>query len=176
MAVWLCSQHAPPSQGCPARARPLRDPPAAHCDLSGRSAQIIIAELLKVNETVKRLDLARNNIGDIGVCAIAQMLRSNSSIEYLNLESNEFGERGEPMHFTRQQPVLAFSRKNRGAVGRGGGESTWQRRPREAPPRPTAQACTRRARQPARALARRDNRGARGADLYVCTCARVWAR
>lgn len=57
-------------------------------------AQIIIAELLKGNSTVQRLDLARNNIGDAGACALAQMLCTNSSIEYLNLESNEFGERG----------------------------------------------------------------------------------
>jgi hypothetical protein len=56
--------------------------------------QIIIAELLKTNETVKRLDLARNCLSDAGVAAIAQMLCVNKTIEYVNLESNEFGERG----------------------------------------------------------------------------------
>jgi len=55
---------------------------------------IIIAELLKANTEVKRLDLARNQIGDAGACALASMLGDNSTIEYLNLESNTFGERG----------------------------------------------------------------------------------
>ena len=55
---------------------------------------IIVAELLKNNETVHRLDLARNQISDAGVCALALMVQSNSTIEYLNLESNTFGERG----------------------------------------------------------------------------------
>jgi len=54
---------------------------------------IIIAELLKANAIVKRLDLARNQIGDAGACALAEMLSSNKTIEYLNLESNQFGER-----------------------------------------------------------------------------------
>jgi len=55
---------------------------------------IIIAELLKSNTEVKRLDLARNQIGDAGACALAAMLAANATIEYLNLESNTFGERG----------------------------------------------------------------------------------
>lgn len=62
---------------------------------SACSLQIIIAELLKANQTVQRLDLARNQIGDAGACALAAMLVANSTIEYLNLESNNFGERGE---------------------------------------------------------------------------------
>jgi len=55
---------------------------------------IIIAELLKSNTEVKRLDLARNQIGDAGAYALAAMLGTNTTIEYLNLESNTFGERG----------------------------------------------------------------------------------
>ena len=59
-------------------------------------AQIVIAALLKANTTVKRLDLARNQIGDAGAVALANLLRDNSCIEYLNLESNMFGEAGTP--------------------------------------------------------------------------------
>lgn len=55
---------------------------------------IIIAELLKANETVTRLDLARNQIGDAGARALAALFTTNTTIEYLNLESNTFGERG----------------------------------------------------------------------------------
>jgi hypothetical protein len=54
---------------------------------------IIIAELLRANTTVKRLDLARNQIGDAGACALAAVLSVNDTIEYLNLENNTFGER-----------------------------------------------------------------------------------
>ena len=55
---------------------------------------IILAELLKKNTSVARLDLARNQIGDAGAVAIALMLAENATIEYLNLESNTFGPRG----------------------------------------------------------------------------------
>ena len=54
---------------------------------------ILIAQLLRANTTVKRLDLARNQIGDAGACALAEMLIGNTTIEYLNLESNTFGEK-----------------------------------------------------------------------------------
>ena len=53
---------------------------------------IIIAELMKANTTVNRLDLARNNIGDAGAYALAQMLGVNSTLNYLNLESCPFGD------------------------------------------------------------------------------------
>lgn len=55
---------------------------------------IIIAELLKGNTVVKRLDLARNQIADAGARALCTMLAENECIEYLNLESNTFGEKG----------------------------------------------------------------------------------
>jgi len=55
---------------------------------------IIIAELLKGNKSVERLDLARNAISDAGASALAAMLTENTTLEYLNLESNTFGERG----------------------------------------------------------------------------------
>merc|ERR1711924_587417 len=46
---------------------------------------IIIAEFLKSNEALTRLDLARNGIADAGACALAMALRDNSTLEYLNL-------------------------------------------------------------------------------------------
>ena len=67
---------------------------AAGCRLLVLVDAIIIAELLKSNTTVSRLDLARNQIGDAGACALALTLADSSTIEYLNLESNIFGERG----------------------------------------------------------------------------------
>lgn len=57
-------------------------------------SQIVIAELMKTNSSVQRLDLARNILGDAGAMALASMLSENSTLEYLNLESNTFGERG----------------------------------------------------------------------------------
>jgi hypothetical protein len=54
---------------------------------------IIIAELMKANTSVKRLDLARNQIGDAGACALAGVLRTNTNVEYVNLESNTLGEK-----------------------------------------------------------------------------------
>lgn len=55
---------------------------------------IIIAELLRSNTVVKRLDLARNQVTDAGAKALAQMLCENSTLEYLNLESNLIGGKG----------------------------------------------------------------------------------
>jgi len=56
---------------------------------------IIIAEILKKDDSsVKRLDLARNQITDDGAKALAQMLAINTTLEYLNLESNMISEKG----------------------------------------------------------------------------------
>merc|ERR1712137_451317 len=55
---------------------------------------IIIAEFLKSNNCVKRLDLARNLIADEGASALAFALCSNATLEYLNLESNSVAEKG----------------------------------------------------------------------------------
>jgi hypothetical protein len=49
---------------------------------------IIIAEFVKNSSTLKRLDLARNQISDEGGIALAAALRHNNVLEYLNLESN----------------------------------------------------------------------------------------
>lgn len=55
---------------------------------------IIIAEYLKTNESLKRLDLARNSIANAGCVALAQALKENTTLEYLNLESNVVAEKG----------------------------------------------------------------------------------
>lgn len=49
---------------------------------------IFIAEFLKHTTALKRLDLARNQIGDDGAMALAAAVGVNPTIEYLNLESN----------------------------------------------------------------------------------------
>lgn len=55
---------------------------------------ILIAEFLKTNTSIKRLDLARNLIADDGACALAAALSENTTLEYLNLESNSVAEKG----------------------------------------------------------------------------------
>eukprot|EP00316_Scyphosphaera_apsteinii_P005613 CAMPEP_0119310832 /NCGR_PEP_ID=MMETSP1333-20130426/20455_1 /TAXON_ID=418940 /ORGANISM="Scyphosphaera apsteinii, Strain RCC1455" /LENGTH=258 /DNA_ID=CAMNT_0007315085 /DNA_START=65 /DNA_END=838 /DNA_ORIENTATION=- len=55
---------------------------------------IIIAEFLKMNASIKRLDLARNQISDDGASALAQALYHNQTLEYLNLEGNVVAEKG----------------------------------------------------------------------------------
>jgi len=55
---------------------------------------IIIAEFLKDNKELTRLDLARNSIADAGARALAAALRENTKLEYLNLESNVVAEKG----------------------------------------------------------------------------------
>lgn len=55
---------------------------------------IIIAEYMKTNTVLQRLDLARNSITDAGARALALALHLNSSLEYLNLESNVVAEKG----------------------------------------------------------------------------------
>ena len=56
-----------------------------------------LAEALKVNATVERLDLDRCGIGDDGAAAIAEALRSNTSLKYLFLQSNGIGEQGKQL-------------------------------------------------------------------------------
>jgi hypothetical protein len=55
---------------------------------------IIIAEFLKSNRALKRLDLARNHVSDDGAIALALALKENATLEYLNLESNVVAEQG----------------------------------------------------------------------------------
>jgi len=55
---------------------------------------IIIAELLRANTKLERLDLARNEISDEGAAALANMLHENSTLEYVNLDSNSISEKG----------------------------------------------------------------------------------
>jgi hypothetical protein len=55
---------------------------------------IFIAEFVKHTRVLKRLDLARNQIGDDGAIALAAAVGVNPTIEYLNLESNNLSGTG----------------------------------------------------------------------------------
>lgn len=74
---------------------------------------IIIAEFLKDNKELTRLDLARNSIADAGARALAAALRENTKLEYLNLESNVVAEKGEhapsPWPPLPAPPAVAFA-------------------------------------------------------------------
>mmetsp|Transcript_22496 Transcript_22496/g.48572 ORF Transcript_22496/g.48572 Transcript_22496/m.48572 type:complete len:278 (-) Transcript_22496:1-834(-) len=71
---------------------------------------IFIAEFLKSNTCIKRLDLARNLIADEGASAIARALASNNTLEYLNLESNSVAEKGGTalMHAVTENSSLSY--------------------------------------------------------------------
>ena len=57
-----------------------------------------LAEALKVNATVKELNLYECGIGDDGAAALAEALRSNTSLTYLRLEYNDgIGEQGKQL-------------------------------------------------------------------------------
>jgi hypothetical protein len=59
---------------------------------------IFIAEFVKHSRVLKRLDLARNQIGDDGAIALAAAVSVNPAIEYLNLESNNLSGTGAQPH------------------------------------------------------------------------------
>lgn len=59
---------------------------------------IFIAEYVKHSTVLKRLDLARNQIGDEGAFALAAAVSVNPTIEYLNLESNNLSGTGAQPH------------------------------------------------------------------------------
>jgi len=71
---------------------------------------IFIAEFLKHTTQLKRLDLARNHIGDDGAIALAAAVGVNPTIEYLNLECNNLSGTGAaPLLLTsRPAPVFGF--------------------------------------------------------------------
>ena len=56
-----------------------------------------LAEALKVNATVEKLDLDGCGIGDDGAAAIAEALRSNTSLEQLWLRGKGIGEQGKQL-------------------------------------------------------------------------------
>mmetsp|Transcript_35105 Transcript_35105/g.113084 ORF Transcript_35105/g.113084 Transcript_35105/m.113084 type:complete len:248 (-) Transcript_35105:444-1187(-) len=73
---------------------------------------IFIAEYVKHTTVLKRLDLARNQIGDDGAFALAAAVSVNPTIEYLNLESNNLSGTGaQPHHVLNDEEHLsAFAR------------------------------------------------------------------
>lgn len=67
-------------------------------ELTGRGLALedipALEELLRAGR-VKRLNLAKNNLGDAGVAALAQaLLRTSTQLEYLSLADNGVGESG----------------------------------------------------------------------------------
>ena len=54
----------------------------------------IIADFLKENTFLKKLDLADNLIDDQGIIFISEALKTNNSIKKLNVEGNKFKEKG----------------------------------------------------------------------------------
>ena len=51
----------------------------------GDEGAIFIAEALKINQSLKQLNLSRSNIGAIGVAAISEALKINQSLKELHL-------------------------------------------------------------------------------------------
>ena len=49
---------------------------------------MIIGNILESNVTLKKLDLRRNNITDVGVQTIMDVLKSNNTLTLLNLRNN----------------------------------------------------------------------------------------
>ena len=54
----------------------------------GDAKVVEVADLLKQNNTIKRVDLGWNNIGDTGATALAEAFRVNSTITYVELGCN----------------------------------------------------------------------------------------
>ncbi len=48
----------------------------------------IIAETLKVNSSVKHIDIAGNDIGDVGAAALAEALKVNNGVTTIDLDYN----------------------------------------------------------------------------------------
>ena len=59
-----------------------------------RSGAAAVAEALKSNTAVTRLELYNNNIGDRGATAIADALKNNNALQSLDLSDNSSGDSG----------------------------------------------------------------------------------
>ncbi|KAL0238607.1 hypothetical protein GEMRC1_013080 [Eukaryota sp. GEM-RC1] len=60
----------------------------------GNEGAIALAEALKVNSTVTRINLEFNSIGNEGAIALAEALKVNSTVTRINLEYNSIGKEG----------------------------------------------------------------------------------
>ena len=65
----------------------------SECNFSINSVRIITMILLDTNR-ISRLDLSRNNIGNLGVEIIVNSLKDSKSLVYLNLSSNSITHKG----------------------------------------------------------------------------------
>ncbi|XP_022837096.1 leucine-rich repeat-containing protein 71-like [Spodoptera litura] len=66
------------------------------CNVNDATLQLIASELLRMNPTPKlcALNLATNQITDVGAKCLAEVLRSNRNIGYLNLSDNMISDDG----------------------------------------------------------------------------------
>ena len=55
---------------------------------------VVLADVLKSNTTVTKLDLSRNFIGDSGAAGLAEALKSNTTLTVLNMSNNDIGDAG----------------------------------------------------------------------------------
>merc|ERR1712218_4459 len=62
--------------------------------MGGDAETIILANLLIINSTVKKLKLSQNNITDLGANALAEAIKQNSSLTKLNLKRNSIENNG----------------------------------------------------------------------------------
>lgn len=60
------------------------------CTKIGRDA-IVLADLLKTDNTLQSLDLSNSAMNDLDVVALSEMLLVNRNIQKLNLYGNQFG-------------------------------------------------------------------------------------
>ncbi|KAL0251810.1 hypothetical protein GEMRC1_001022 [Eukaryota sp. GEM-RC1] len=54
---------------------------------------IALAEVLKINDNIVKLDISDNSIGDEGAVALAEALKVNSTVTAINLAHNSIGKR-----------------------------------------------------------------------------------
>jgi hypothetical protein len=60
----------------------------------GDSGAAAIAEALKLNTILQRLDIKNNQVGDSGAAAIAEALKLNATLQHFSLYSNRIGDSG----------------------------------------------------------------------------------
>ncbi|RUS26956.1 hypothetical protein BC938DRAFT_483892 [Jimgerdemannia flammicorona] len=63
------------------------------CNIDNKGASIL-AEVLKMNTSLQKLNLKDNDVGEKGASALAEALKMNENIETLDLEDNSIGAKG----------------------------------------------------------------------------------
>ena len=60
----------------------------------GDTGAVMLAEILKHNNTLKHIVIKNNNIGDKGAIALADSLKYNTTVRFIDLSYNKIGEKG----------------------------------------------------------------------------------